>query len=132
MSAFSSFSMDQCDPRVLDVEGAVDRIGGDLQLFRELAEIFLDDSGVLFEDLRGALAMQDQRCTERFSHSLKAIAANVGGVGVEAKALAVEEAARAGDLSLAERGIIPLMLELNRLNAELRVSVLGESRSDAN
>lgn len=105
----------------------MDRVGGDLQLYRELAEIFLDDHVEIFDQLRAAATAHDRQRTERFAHALKAIAANVGGVGVEVMAQIVEDAARAGELAIAEHAVGALMLELDRLIVALRTVVLDES-----
>lgn len=117
---------DRCEPRVLDLPGAIDRFGGDQQLLRELAEIFLEDNVVLLQELKSALAEDDRERTERCAHSLKGVAANLGGLRVEAAALAVEDAARAGGLELATLAIEPLTIELNRLVDALRRTVLAE------
>jgi HPt (histidine-containing phosphotransfer) domain-containing protein len=117
---------DRSEPRVLDLPGAIDRFGGDQQLLRELTVIFLEDNVGLLQELKAALAEGDRERTERFAHSLKGIAANLGGQRVEAAAVAVEDAARAGRLERATLAIEPLTVELNRLVDALRRTVLAE------
>ncbi len=117
---------DRCEPRVLDLPGAIERFGGDQQLLRELAVIFLEDNVGLLQDLKSALAEDDRERTERFAHSLKGVAANLGGLRLESAALAVEDAARAGRLKLAALAIEPLTVEMNRLVDALRRTVLVE------
>jgi HPt (histidine-containing phosphotransfer) domain-containing protein len=112
-----------CELQVLDLQAAVDRIGGDRQLLRELAGIFLEDSAVLLGELKTALAGDDQEQTERCAHSLRGIAANLGGLRVEAAAAAIEEAARSGSLDAARLAVDPLIFEFNRLTDALRRAI---------
>jgi HPt (histidine-containing phosphotransfer) domain-containing protein len=114
---------DHCDPQVLDLQAAVDRIGGDRQLLRELAEIFLEDSAVLLDDLKTALAGGNREQVERCAHSLRGIAANLGGTRVEAAAAAIEETARSGSLDIARLAVDPLTVEFNRLTDALRRTI---------
>jgi HPt (histidine-containing phosphotransfer) domain-containing protein len=111
---------------VVDLPAALERIGGDHQLFRELALIFVEDSPRLLEALRVSLAERKRGQAERSAHGLKGIAANVGGVRVERMAVVVEDAARANQLELADIGFQTLSAELARLIAELR-NLLVES-----
>jgi len=116
---------------VVDLSAALERIGGDRQLFRELALIFVEDSPALLESLRASLAERNRALAERCAHGLKGIAANVGGVGVERTAVVVEDAARAGQLEVAEIGFQPLSAELSRLIDELRRMLVDGGASDS-
>lgn len=121
----------QEDPRtiVVDLAAALERIGGDRQLFRELALIFIEDSPRLLEALRGSLAERDAGQAERCAHGLKGIAANVGGVRVERVAVVVEDAARSGQLEIADIGFQSLSAELERLIAALRAMLVDGNDS---
>lgn len=107
-------------PLVVDVPAALERIGGDRQLFRELALIFVEDSPQLLEGLRISLAERNRAQAERWAHGLKGIAANIGGVRVERMAVVIEDAARADQLEIADVGLEMLSTELTRLISELR------------
>ena len=111
------------DLQVLDLQAAVDRIGGDRQLLRELAEIFLEDSALLLGALQTALAGDHREQAERSAHSLRGIAANLGGLRVEAAAAAIEEAARSGRLEIARLAVDRLTVEFNRLTDALRGTI---------
>ena len=115
---------------VVDLPAALERIGGDRQLFRELALIFVEDSPALLESLRVSLANQDRPLVERCAHGLKGIAANVGGVRVERTAVVVEDAARAGQLQIADIGFQTLSVELERLIDELRRMLVDVGASE--
>lgn len=116
---------------VVDLPAALERIGGDRQLFRELALIFVEDSPALLESLRASLAEQNRGLAERCAHGLKGIAANVGGVRVERTAVVVEDAARAGQLEIADIGYQTLAVELSRLIDELRRMLVDAGPSDS-
>ncbi len=63
---------------LLDRDSALVRIGGDEELYRELIELFLEDSPKQLEILKSALAAGDRILGERQAHSLKSAAANIG------------------------------------------------------
>jgi HPt (histidine-containing phosphotransfer) domain-containing protein len=110
---------------VIDLPAALERIGGDRQLFRELSLIFVEDSPPLLESLRVNLADRNRREAEKCAHGLKGIAANVGGVRVERMAVVVEDAARAGQLEIADIGFQTLSTELAHLIDELRAMLVS-------
>ena len=66
------------DILVLDRALALSRVGGDEDLLREIAGLFLDDYPNLVEKIKQALAANDARGLERASHSLKGSVANFG------------------------------------------------------
>jgi len=100
---------------VVDLPGALDRIDGDQRLLNEIAEIFLNDGPRLLESFQSAVAARDVIRTESSAHALKGIAANVGGLRVERAALAVEDAARTGQMELAGIAAECLTTEIDRL-----------------
>lgn len=110
---------------VLDIDGALERIGGDKDLLRELASIFIEDAPPLLNRLSATLAEQDCERAQHYAHGLKGIAANVGGVRLEHLALRIENAARDGDLASAGDGIDRLDAELTRLIEALRSMLLN-------
>jgi HPt (histidine-containing phosphotransfer) domain-containing protein len=116
---------------VLDLRGALERVGDDQALLHEIAEIFLHDGPRLVEDLQAALSAGDGRQIERSAHALKGIAANVGGLRVERAALAVEDAARSGQSELAGIAAQQLGKEFARLIEALRATVCADGHGDA-
>lgn len=63
---------------VLDKKAALQRIGGDEELYGEIFELFLEDTPVQMEKLRVALDAGDRVVVERQAHSLKSASANIG------------------------------------------------------
>ncbi len=84
---------------IMDRTLALSRVGGDEDLLREIAELFLDDYPTLLEGIRQAVADEDASGLERASHSLKGSVANFGAESVYRAALELERIGRSKDLS---------------------------------
>jgi HPt (histidine-containing phosphotransfer) domain-containing protein len=104
----------------LDVETTLTRLGGDRDLFAELAGFLLNDLPPLFRDLRSAVAAGDATKVRQHAHALKGLAAGCGGIRATHTAQAVENAGQAGDISQAASLIEPLDTELELLTLALR------------
>ena len=103
----------------IDLEVALARVGGDLELLREVAGLFLDDYPRELARLRDAVASADANLVERCSHSLKGSVSNFGAPEVSSAALALEERGRAGTLDDAATMLLRLEDALRRLRPEL-------------
>ena len=55
------------------------RVGGDEELLKEIAEIFLEDYPKVLAEIQAALACGDARRLEQSAHTLKGSAGNFGG-----------------------------------------------------
>lgn len=81
-------------------EVAIARLGGDVELYRELIRGFLDDSAGLMPRLEKAIAAADSGAIHKAAHNLKGTAATCGAISVAAVATELE---RSGlDRNLAE------------------------------
>ena len=107
------------DILVLDRALALSRVGGDEDLLREIAELFLDDYPQLVEKIKQALAANDPRGLERASHSLKGSVANFGADPAYQAALELERIGRSNDMSHAPAAYHRLEQSLNSLQPEL-------------
>jgi CheY-like chemotaxis protein/HPt (histidine-containing phosphotransfer) domain-containing protein len=106
-------------PQVLDRSAALERVGGDAQLLRELAELFLDDCPRQQAEIRDALARGDAPKLHRAAHTLKGSAGNFrAGPAFEA-AQRLESLARHGNLAGAREAADALDRELERLTPAL-------------
>lgn len=110
---------------VVDYRTALARLGGNEQLFRELAMFFLDDAPVILNDLGEALGAGNTAGVERAAHSLRGLAANFGAPAAVQTAGELQDAARRGDLSQGQSLYDSLAHEIGRLADELRASPLG-------
>jgi two-component system, sensor histidine kinase and response regulator len=105
---------------VLDIEGALARLGGDKELFIEMMNFLLEDGPVLFLDLREAVTAGDSIAVERKAHALKGLLANGGGVRASQAAQFLEDAGNARNLSNAAALIESLESELSALSAAIQ------------
>lgn len=99
----------------LDREVALARVGGDLELLKEIAGLFLEDYPNAQAELRTAAAEGDARAVERAAHGLKGSVANFGATPVFELARAIEGMGRARDLT----GIDSKLEQLDRALAVL-------------
>jgi len=105
--------------RGLDRAALLDRLEGDQELLLEIVELFLEDCPRRLAVGRQAVNAGDLVTLVRIAHSLKGSAANFGGADASSAALAVETAARAGDLTAATATWQRLEAEIAWLTAAL-------------
>jgi signal transduction histidine kinase/HPt (histidine-containing phosphotransfer) domain-containing protein len=110
------------DSRGFDRESALAVAGGDAQLLKELAELFLQEYPRLIADLRTAVRERDAKKLNAGAHALKGAVANFGARAAVEAALWLEARGRAGEmegiddgLASLERILAPLLLELGSL-----------------
>lgn len=82
----------------LDCAVALERLGGDEELLREVAGLFLDEYPLLMGEIRQAALSRDAESLQRAAHSMKGSVSNFGAAGVYQAAFALEKKGRAGDL----------------------------------
>jgi HPt (histidine-containing phosphotransfer) domain-containing protein len=90
-----------------------------MDLFRELVELFLDDSVHLMDRIRAAVAHNDANELERAAHALKGSVLNFGARTVADLALGLESMGRAGDFTQAGKVAAELERQIGALRAEL-------------
>jgi PAS domain S-box-containing protein len=81
------------DGDVIQTTEALNRLGGDEELLRELWKIFLQTAPRQMEDLKKAIETGDIALTERHAHTLKSSSANLGANSMKEKASEIEELA---------------------------------------
>jgi len=89
--------------RVLDLQGTLENLGGDPELYQELFEFFLDLVPAQLDDLGAAVQAGDVPAVDLQAHAMKGGAANVGAVRVAEASRALEALAKAGSLEGAEQ-----------------------------
>lgn len=89
---------------VFDRHVALLRAGGDEELLKEIAMIFLEDYPKVLAEIRGALADGDGVRLEQSAHALKGSAANFGAEAVVEAASRLEQMGRAGQVRRNGRG----------------------------
>jgi PAS domain S-box-containing protein len=111
----------QTQLKQLDEALALSRVGGDVELLKEVVELFLDDYPEAFERIRQAVASRDASALEHNAHSLKGSVSTFGANRAFEAALALEKQGRSGDLSDAQAGLHRLQEALEALRPELVV-----------
>ena len=106
--------------KVLDLEGSLKRMGGDLDLFRGLAEYFFLDAPPLVDRIQAALDRGDADQVERAAHSVKGLAANFGADFVVSAAARLEELGKRGELDAGQGALAELRTHLATLLGQLR------------
>ena len=103
----------------LDRQVALSRVGGDVELLKEIAVLFLEDYPKSLADLRDAAARDDAKALERAAHGLKGSVANFGAAAAFEAARALEEFGRARNLAPAAA----LIAQLDQALATLRIEL---------
>jgi two-component system sensor histidine kinase/response regulator len=98
-----------------DRVSAIERLGGDEELFAEVAGVFLGDAPKLLAVIRSAVKTGDALAVQRAAHGLKGAAGYVGGKPTSDAAAALEKIGAAGDLTEASRALDVLATEVDRL-----------------
>jgi two-component system, sensor histidine kinase and response regulator len=105
--------------RQLDESVALSRVGGDIELLREVVGLFLDDYPQSLDMIRDAVARGDQSSLERHAHSLKGSVSTFGAQEAYDAAMALETQGRTGDLTCAAEGLRRLEHAMIALRPEL-------------
>jgi two-component system, sensor histidine kinase and response regulator len=107
----------------IDLDLALQRLGNDTELLRELALICVQDApGLLDQATKGIDPLQVEEAA-RSAHSLKGLTANFSAATAEAAHMA-EAAIRSGDRHRIEQKLEALRIFVTRLVDELQRSVL--------
>jgi HPt (histidine-containing phosphotransfer) domain-containing protein len=105
---------------LLDRSAALERIGGDQELLREIASLFLSEYPVLIQEIRVAIENGDVEGLERSAHSLKGSVANFEARSAVDAAFRLETIGRNGNLDRAGPALADLEAAFESLNPELK------------
>ncbi len=107
------------EDEVIDLDGAMRRLAGDMELFRDFIGYFEEDAPKLLAALHEALANSAAAEVRRAAHSLKGLAANFGASACATAAQAIEECGKSGDLPTASQILPRLEQEVAKLDRVL-------------
>jgi len=110
---------------VIDRAVALAHVEGDVELLRELIELFLDDSANLLSEVRESVARGDEKALERAAHKLKAPLGTLGAQATFDLAHKLEEMGRDGSLVDAKGALESLEKEIERLTSTLATTDFG-------
>lgn len=108
-------------PVVFNAKQVLTMACDDVELARQIVEVFLDDIPKQLENLKDALIEKDAKTAERISHSVKGAAATVGGEILREIALVCEQCGRENRLAELQDNV-PAM---EQAFAELRQALLA-------
>jgi PAS domain S-box-containing protein len=103
----------------LDESLALSRVGGDVELLKEVVELFLDDYPSTFEKIKAAVVSRNAKDLEHHAHSLKGSVSTFGANRAFEAAFTLEKQGRSGDLTDATDGLLQLEQALEALRPEL-------------
>jgi CheY-like chemotaxis protein len=106
-------------------EELLSRFGGDAELLRELAELFIQSCPKMLEDIRDAVQKQDAKELERAAHSLKGCVGNFFSQGARETAQQLESLGRSGQLAGAEKIARLLEEQVAEFNQALARNIEG-------
>jgi HPt (histidine-containing phosphotransfer) domain-containing protein len=104
---------------MLDFDNALSRAGGDMELLKEIAALFIDDYPRSLAELHQALAAGDAQTVNHAAHGLKGAVANFGAQPAVAAAFTLEQMGRTRDLTAAPEIMADLQIALAKLREEL-------------
>ncbi|MEA1996585.1 MAG: response regulator, partial [Gemmatimonadota bacterium] len=95
------------------------QLGGDKELFREIIDLYIEDTPVQMDIIKQA--MEDEKTDELklAAHSLKGSSSNIGADSMRKVALNIEQAAKENDLALAGSFYGKLISEFEKLKEHL-------------
>lgn len=105
--------------RELDVNAALSRVGGHLDLLKELAALFIDDYPNDLNQIGASLKERDARQLERSAHRLKGSVANFGAPGLWALAAEIERKGKTEDWFGVPELVSQLEERMERMKQEL-------------
>ena len=104
----------------LDRDLALSRVGGDAELLKEIAALFIEDYPKVLAEIRAAAARGDANGVEHAAHGLKGSVANFGAQAAVEAAFQLEQMGRTGHLSRVSEAIDALARSLDALGPELQ------------
>ena len=107
------------DVPVFDLDVALVRLGGSVELLQQLAVLYSEDAKRLLDELREGAARQDVEQVKRAAHTLKGLAANFEATPAAQAAYRVERLADANDLDAAVMELPKMESQFERLQQAL-------------
>ena len=110
---------EEAPEETLDNDLAMASVGGDRELLREIATLFLDDWERLVGEIEDAVASRNATRLRQSAHRLKGSIGHFGAPAVMAQARRLEHMGQTGDLKESEGALESLLRELSRVRPEI-------------
>ncbi len=92
-----------------------ERLGNDMELFSELADLFIEDSSRLLSLIKESIDSLDPETTRKYAHTIKGSIANFSAPRAYDAALLLENLGRNNDLTKADNAYGVLCDEVKKL-----------------
>jgi two-component system, sensor histidine kinase and response regulator len=107
----------------LDVADGLNRVAGNMKLYRSLLGQFADQQADTVSAVRASLAREDFASAERLMHTLKGVSGNLGAKPLNGLVAELERSLRDRNARSLEAGLSAVASELARLMAAIRNSL---------
>ncbi|MBW2615120.1 MAG: Hpt domain-containing protein [Deltaproteobacteria bacterium] len=111
--------------QVFDMTEALENVGGDMDLLKEIIEIFLEDYPNQMKQIQGGISSGDAVVLEHAAHSLKGSVANFAAKRAYDAAYRLEVLGREGDLGEANEALGDLDREIREFDAAMNEAIKG-------
>ena len=116
-------------PTTFDLSKAMETVLGDEDLFREIADMFLETSSGYFARIKKGIAENNAGVVEREAHSLKGAVGNFAAKEAYEVAYRFEKLGKEGEITKAAERLSNLEKVLNELGSEMKI-VLQEMEKE--
>jgi PAS domain S-box-containing protein len=116
-------SSPKADNDVMNFEDAMERVGGDRELLREIGDLFIKGAPEAMADIRDAVEKADAYRLNRAAHALKGSVANFGAKAVFQAALKLEKMGEGGELAEGKDVFRYLEEEMGRFIGALQLAI---------
>jgi len=93
----ASINIETLSNEVFDGRGALNNLGGNKELLKEITGLFLEKTPFLIQELKEALSCRDVNLIEQQAHTLKGRALNIGASKIADEAFRIQLVARRND-----------------------------------
>jgi CheY-like chemotaxis protein len=108
---------------LIDKTEVMERVGGDMELLAEMAELFVKDYPRLLSEIQSSIEHGDSATLERSAHTLKGSVGNFAAASAVEAAFRLEKMGRDGDISYANEAYVVLEREVDRLGPALHALI---------
>ena len=111
--------MSKDEAKVFNLTEALERVEGDVDLLREMIDIFLEECPRMLADIEHAVAVSDPRALHYAAHTLKGSVSNFAAPGAATASFALEKMGRQREFAQAAAALVALKNEITRLGPAL-------------
>jgi HPt (histidine-containing phosphotransfer) domain-containing protein len=103
------------DTSILNITETLERVEGDLDLLKELVDLFLEETPKMLRALENAITAGDPTALQHAAHTFKGSVSNFAAPGATSASFTLEKMGRQQDMSNVSAAFAALKQELERL-----------------